>query len=78
LDLECLQPLLLGLSAATFPVWIVVLFLWLYPFWFTVGYETAKRHGLNMKYVPVFIVGVLLLLLLLLIPSIIESQFIVH
>lgn len=65
---------LTGLSASTFPVWIAVLFLWLYPFWFTVGYETAKRHGLSMKYVPIFMVGILLLL----IPSVVESQFIVH
>src|SRR5271157_1164252 len=32
-----------GLSAATFPTWIAPIFLCFYPFWFTLGYETAKR-----------------------------------
>jgi len=59
-----------GLSKATFPAWIVVLFLCLYPFWFTLGFETAKRHRLRVKVVPILIVGVLLLL----IPSVIESH----
>jgi hypothetical protein len=63
-----------GLTTATFPTWIAVLFLCLYPFWFAVGYEFAKKHRLETKLVPVLMVGVLLLL----IPSVIESQFLVH
>ena len=63
-----------GLTEATFPTWLAVLFLSLYPFWFAIGYEHAKKHRLEMKWVPVLIVGVLLLL----IPSIIESQFLAH
>ncbi len=62
---------LTGLSKATFPAWIVILFLSLYPFWFTLGYETARRRNLGMRFVPIFIIGVLLLL----IPSIVESRF---
>lgn len=65
---------LTGLTEATFPAWIAVLFLCLYPFWFTVGYEFAKKHRLEMRVVPYLMVGVLLLL----IPSIIESHFLVH
>jgi hypothetical protein len=60
-----------GLNAATFPTWLAVLFLSLYPFWFTLGYEHAKKHRLEMKWVPILMVGVLLLL----IPSVVESQF---
>lgn len=63
-----------GLSAATVPVWIVPIFLWFYPFWFILGFEAAKRHHLKMKYLPILLVG----LLLLIIPSLVESQFIVH
>jgi hypothetical protein len=63
-----------GLTEATFPTWIVVLLLSLYPFWFTVGYEFAKKHRLEMKLVPYLVIGVLLML----VPSIIESQFLVH
>jgi hypothetical protein len=62
---------LTGLNAATFPTWLALLFLSLYPFWFAVGYEHAKKHRLEMKWVPILMVGVLLLL----IPSVIESQF---
>jgi hypothetical protein len=63
-----------GLTEATFPTWIAVLFLCLYPFWFAVGYEFAKKHRLEIKLVPVLMAGVLSLL----IPSIIESQLLVH
>lgn len=62
---------LTGLTKATFPTWLTVLFLSLYPFWFAVGYEHAKKHRLEMRWVPILVVGVLLLL----IPSVIESQF---
>lgn len=62
---------LTGLSKATFPTWIVILFLSLYPFWFILGYYAGRRYKLGMKSVPILIVGVLLLL----IPSIVESNF---
>ena len=62
---------LTGITKAAFPAWIVMMFLSLYPFWFILGYETAKRYSLPMKFVPVFIIGVLLLT----IPSIIQSHF---
>jgi hypothetical protein len=60
-----------GLTKATFPTWLTVLFLSLYPFWFAVGYEHAKKHRLETRWVPILAVGVLLLL----IPSVVESQF---
>jgi hypothetical protein len=63
-----------GLTEASFPTWIAVLFLCLYPFWFAVGYEHAKKHRLEMRWVPYLMLGVLLLL----IPSIVESQFLAH
>ena len=62
---------LTGLTAATFPTWLTVLFLSLYPFWFAVGYEHAKKHRLATRWVPILAAGVLLLL----IPSVVESQF---
>jgi hypothetical protein len=65
---------LTGITKEAFPVWIVVMFLSLYPFWFALGYEAAKKYNLPMKYVIVFIIGILLLT----IPSFIQSQFLVH
>ena len=64
---------LTGITKEVFPAWIVVMFLSLYPFWFILGYETAKKYSLPMKFVPVFIIGILLLT----IPSIIQSQVLV-
>jgi hypothetical protein len=64
---------LTGFTKEAVPAWIVVMFLSLYPFWFILGYETAKRYNLPVKFAAVFIIGVLLLT----IPSIIQSQFIV-
>ncbi len=63
-----------GLTEATFPAWMAILFLSLYPFLFAVGYEFAKRHRLETRWVPWLMVGILLMLL----PSLIESQFLVH
>jgi hypothetical protein len=63
-----------GLTTATFPAWLVILFLPLYPFWFALGLETAKRREWQPRYVPLLMLGVLLML----VPSIIESQFLVH
>ncbi|HKT21195.1 MAG TPA: hypothetical protein VJR06_01035 [Nitrososphaerales archaeon] len=63
-----------GFTKATFPPWIVVLFLCFYPFWFAVGFEYAKRHHLAMKVLPYFAIG----LLLLLSPSVIEGNFLPH
>ncbi|MGA2666304.1 MAG: hypothetical protein ABSF83_15315 [Nitrososphaerales archaeon] len=63
-----------GLTVATFPTWIAVLFLCLYPFWFAVGFETAKRHRLNARQAPLLVAGVLLMV----VPSLIESQLIFH
>jgi hypothetical protein len=60
--------------AGSNPGWIAVLFLCLYPFWFALGYEFAKKHRLDAKLVPILMIGVLLLL----IPSVIESQFLAH
>jgi hypothetical protein len=62
---------LTGITKEVFPVWIVMMFLSLYPFWFTLGYETAKRYKLPLKFVAVFLAGILLLT----IPSIIQSSF---
>ena len=62
---------LTGITKEVFPAWIVVMFLSLYPFWFILGYETVKRYHLPTKFVPILILGVLLLL----VPSIIQSQF---
>ncbi len=63
-----------GLMKATFPTWIAMLFLCLYPFWFALGYEFAKGRRLGANVVPILVIGVLLLL----IPSVIESQFLAH
>ena len=65
---------LTGITKEAFPAWIAMMFLSLYPFWFILGYETAKKYCLPMKLVLFFILGVLLLT----IPSIIQSQFLVH
>ena len=64
---------LTGITKDVFPAWIAMMFLSLYPFWLILGYETAKKYKLPMKFVPVFVIGVLLLT----IPSIIQSQFLV-
>jgi hypothetical protein len=63
-----------GLTEATFPAWMAILFLSLYPFWFAVGYEFAKKHRLETRWVPWLMVGILLML----VPSLIESQFLAH
>ncbi len=63
-----------GLTEATFPAWMAVLFLSLYPFWFALGYEFAKKHRLETRWVPWLMVGILLML----VPSLIESQFLPH
>ena len=65
---------LTGFTKATFPAWIVVMFFCFYPFWYILGYEYAKKHQLEPKVIPYLLLG----LLLLLAPSIIESNFIAH
>jgi hypothetical protein len=65
---------LTGLSKAAFPVWIVPIFLFFYPFWFVLGYEFAKKHRLGMKIVPHLVIGILLLA----VPSVIESFQLAH
>jgi hypothetical protein len=65
---------LTGLTEATFPAWIALLLLSLYPFWFAVGYEFAKRHGWKTNALPYLALGVLLML----VPSIIEANLLVH
>ncbi len=62
---------LTGITKEAFPVWIVMMFLSLYPFWFVLGYETARKYNFPLKFVILFTIGVLLLT----IPSIIQSQF---
>jgi hypothetical protein len=65
---------LTGFTKETFPAWLPMMFLTLYPFWFALGYETAKKYKLSKKIVPLLVIGVLLLA----IPSIVQSRFIVH
>ncbi|MDA4113723.1 MAG: hypothetical protein OK474_06730 [Thaumarchaeota archaeon] len=65
---------LTGITKATFPTWMVPIFLWFYPFWFILGYELAKRHKFEMKTVPIFALGILLLS----IPSVVESYMLAH
>jgi len=65
---------LTGFTKASFPGWIVLLALSFYPFFFALGYEYSKRHMLEMKVIPYLIIGGLLLLA----PSVIESNFIAH
>ena len=61
---------LTGITKAAFPVWIAMMFVTLYPVWFALGYETAKKYNLPVKFIPIFIVGILILT----IPSIIQSH----
>jgi hypothetical protein len=61
---------LTGITKAAFPVWIAMMFVTLYPVWFVLGYETAKKYNLSVKFIPIFIVGILILT----IPSIIQSH----
>jgi hypothetical protein len=61
---------LTGITKAAFPVWIAMMFVALYPVWFVLGYETAKKYNLPVKFILIFIVGILILT----IPSIIQSQ----
>ncbi len=63
-----------GFTKETFPVWLAMMFLTLYPFWFALGFETSKKYQLSKKIVPVLVVGVLLLAA----PSIVQSRFLVH
>ena len=50
------------------------MFFCFYPFWYALGYEYAKKHKLEPKVIRYILLG----LLLLLVPSIIESHFIAH
>jgi len=65
---------LTGITKAAFPVWIVPVFLWFYPFWFVLGYELAKKHRLQTKAIPFFAAG----LILLAVPSVVESVMLAH
>jgi hypothetical protein len=65
---------LTGLTKEAFPVWIAMMFLTMYPVWFVLGYETAKKYKLPKKFVILFIIGILLLAF----PSIIQTQFFPH
>jgi hypothetical protein len=65
---------LTGLTTATFPAWIAVLLLSIYPFWFAVGFEFAKRRRWETKVVPLLMIGILLMT----VPSVIESQLLPH
>jgi hypothetical protein len=65
---------LTGLTTATFPAWITVLFLSLYPFWFACGFEFAKRRQWETGVVPLLMIGILLMA----VPSVIESQLLPH
>jgi hypothetical protein len=65
---------LTGITKAAFPAWIAMMFITLYPVWFVLGYETSKKYSLPLKFLLFFIIGVLLLT----IPSIIQSQFLPH
>lgn len=62
---------LTGITKEAFPTWIVMMFLSLYPFWLVLGYETAKKYNIPPKFIILFVIGVLLLT----IPSIIQSKF---
>jgi hypothetical protein len=61
---------LTGITKAAFPAWIAMMFITLYPVWFVLGYETAKKYNLPLKFIAIFIVGILILIL----PSIIQSH----
>jgi len=65
---------LTGITKAAFPVWMVPIFLWFYPFWFVLGYEVAKKRRLGMNVVPIFAIGIILLA----IPSVVESYMLAH
>jgi hypothetical protein len=65
---------LTGITKSAFPAWTAMMFVSLYPLWFVLGYETAKKHTLTIKFVPILILGVLLLV----IPSVIQSQLLNH
>ncbi|HEX7483507.1 MAG TPA: hypothetical protein VF350_08575 [Candidatus Bathyarchaeia archaeon] len=57
-----------------FPSWIAMMFLALYLLWFVIGCETAKKHHLTMRFLTILMAGVVLLV----IPSVIQSQFLSH
>jgi hypothetical protein len=61
---------LTGITKAIFPTWIAMIFLTLYPVWFALGYETTKKYHLPVKYITVFMAGILILT----IPSIMQSK----
>lgn len=61
---------LTGITKASFPAWIAMMFLTLYPFWFALGFETAKKYNFPVKFILIFIIGILVLT----IPSIIQSH----
>lgn len=65
---------LTGITKAAFPAWIAMMFVTLYPVWFALGYQTAKKYNLSIKFILIFIVGILLLT----VPSIIQSQLLPH
>ncbi len=65
---------LTGITKEAFPAWMAMTFLTLYPLWFVLGYETAKKYNMKLKFVPLLIAGVVLLA----IPSIIQSQLFNH
>jgi hypothetical protein len=48
---------LTGITKDSFPAWIAMMFLILYPLWFVLGFETAKKYNLAPKFVPILIVG---------------------
>jgi len=65
---------LTGITKATFPTWIVPIFLFYYPFWFALGYEVAKKRYLKMRVVPYLLLGIIILA----VPSILESYMLTH
>jgi len=65
---------LTGITKDAFPAWIAMMLLTLYPLWFVLGYETAKKYNVPLKFVPILILGVVMLA----IPSIIQSQLLSH
>lgn len=65
---------LTGITKAAFPTWIAPIFLFFYPFWFALGYEVAKKRYLRTRAVPYLLLGIVLLAL----PSVVESNFLPH
>jgi hypothetical protein len=65
---------LTGITKNAFPAWIAMTFLTLYPLWLVLGYETAKKYNPALKFLPILIIGVILLS----IPSVIQAQFLNH